>query len=103
MSASNWAVCPACLKAQDDLAKLLAKKAEDAYGTVTVAEFDAMRATAEQAAEAALNLRATFREDYEIYGAVAGTVVVDYSGHCTECDLGVDFKDEHPIPGVNDV
>lgn len=40
----------------------------------------------------------TFREDYEIWGAENGTVIVHYSGHCTECKAGIDFEHTHDIP-----
>jgi hypothetical protein len=39
----------------------------------------------------------TFREDYEIYGAQDGVVKVSYSGHCSRCGSGLDFKAEYPI------
>lgn len=43
----------------------------------------------------------TFRELYEFYGASSGVIKVDFSGHCTVCELALDFTDEHPIPGLD--
>lgn len=99
MSADNWAVCPRCMararKAEaDKLAEVMAS-----YGTVPVAEFDAARAAIKPVRDQDYR---TFREDYEIYGAEGGLVQVSYSGHCDVCGLSLDFKDEHPIPGVDE-
>lgn len=43
------------------------------------------------------NVDPTFREDYEIYGAEDGTVMVSYGGSCTTCHLTLDFKHEHNL------
>lgn len=46
--------------------------------------------------------RPLFREDYEIYGAEDGAVIVSYSGVCEECNLRLQFETTTPIPGVED-
>jgi len=43
------------------------------------------------------NMGETFREDYEIYGAEDGTVMVSYHGQCGECKTKLEFKHEHVI------
>lgn len=100
MSADNWAHCPKC--AAVAVAMFAAREAEieAMYGSVTIEQFDAAR-------EALTKYRAefdrrneTFREDYEIYGAENGVIIVDYSGQCTKCGLELHFKEEHPIPGA---
>jgi hypothetical protein len=98
VSASNWATCPRCLarakKAEaDHLAAVMAT-----YGEVPVEEFDQARAAIEP-----VNVRsyATFREDYEIYGAPTGTVTVSYGGSCGVCGLALAFKDVRPIEGAD--
>lgn len=97
MSANNWAVCPQCThrlaieveKAQGEL--------DAAYGKVTLAEFDALRADvdAKRALLASPTERVTFREDYEIYGADEALIGVDYRGSCKTCGLQVSFKHFH--------
>lgn len=99
MSADNWAVCPRCVARAkkteaDQLAKVVAT-----YGKIPVAEFDAARATIKPVRQVDYE---TFREDYEIHGASGGVVTVDYSGHCSKCGLGLNFKDDHPIPGADE-
>lgn len=95
MSADNWAICPQCRdRAQADRTARL-KEAFDAYGKVSPEEFEAMRAAADVPFDA--GKFQTFREDYEFYGASDGTITADYSGHCGVCDLGVDFRHEHPF------
>lgn len=93
VSADNWAICPRCLAAAFAAKAQLEAAAEAAYGAVPIQEFERLRAEAEKPVE----IRPTFREDYEIYGAEEGVVVVVYSGHCKVCSLGLDFKDEHPL------
>lgn len=79
MSASNWAPCPACVakeRAKIELAGLPPDDCVDPY------KFE------------------TFREDYEIYGAEDGTIVVDYSGWCQVCHIGLDFNTHHQFFGA---
>jgi len=52
---------------------------------------------AEEAVRATAH-RATFREDYQIYGAETGTVTVEYLGECHSCGLTLEFKDQRAIP-----
>jgi len=99
MSADNWAVCPRCVAhAKKTEAKQLAKVMAT-YGKVPVADFDAARAAIKPVEK---EVYRTFREDYEIYGASDGAVVVDYAGHCSKCGLGLSFKDQRPIPGAEE-
>ena len=88
MSASNWAICPKCKHDEENRITELRKRAAEAYGTIPVEEFDALRA----AAEIPEPSKQTFREDYKIYGAETGEVTVSYSGHCEVCGTGLDFE-----------
>lgn len=95
MSASNWAVCPRCFSRAraaeaEQLAAVMAT-----YGKVPVEEFDQARAAVTTPSPEDF---CTFREDYEIFGAKEGTVVVDYSGSCRQCGLELSFTDKHPLP-----
>lgn len=90
MSASNWAVCPRCLRRSVDeqeaaMARLTAAGLNDGSFTLTVRPAGP-----------------TFREDYEIHGADRGTVKVSYGGTCEACGLSVEFDHEHEIPGVDE-
>lgn len=89
MSADNWTTCPRCVargrdKADKELVDVMAL-----YGKIPVREFDEKRA-----ALSVFVPSDTFREDYEFYGGETGEVTYSYSGHCTECGLGVDFTGE---------
>ena len=93
MSADNWTTCPRCKdKHEANLSAMFAKVGE-AYGTVPVAEFDAMRA--EYDAARFTPLPANFREDYSFTGADEGEIVADYSGKCTVC--GLTARMEHTV------
>lgn len=98
MSADNWAMCPRCTAIAT--AKFEARDAaiQATYGTVPVNEFDAARNALADDRAAFDRRHATFREDYEIYGAETGVVTVSYSGSCTECRLELSFTEQHPIP-----
>lgn len=100
MSADNWAKCPRCQRALDGTVQTFAKRLTDAYGKVPAAEYTELQNKLAEAAVHAERGYATFREDYEIYGAETGTVTVSYSGSCRECGLGLSFDDKHEIPGV---
>ena len=69
------------------------------YGQVTAEKFDELRSALISPEEE--NFR-TFREDYEFWGAEEGVVKYEYSGHCTKCELGLDFDGRRPIPSVED-
>lgn len=95
MSASNWAICPACLnKAQTELERLY-QEIQASYGQLPLEEFDALRTR--HAAGINHDEFRTFREDYEFYGAEDGTVVATYSGHCQKCNVGTDFVHRAPF------
>ncbi len=104
MSADNWAVCPQCeSKAK---AEAQAKRAEvmASYGAVSVDEFDTARAAlVDEHAENFAEQFRTFRENYEIYGAETGEIMVHYSGGCGVCSLSCKFdtarKFFHPETG----
>ena len=95
MSADNWAQCPRCAALRQTAIRDLLAKAAQAYGNAPVAEFDQMRkAAADLECEAS---EPTFREDYEIFGAEAGEVVVSYGGSCARCGLSLKFDHFHPL------
>jgi len=97
MSADNWALCPRCT---DQLERDVvdAERAEIAADDAN--NLTAWREAHERTVEARLALHAaksTFREDYEIYGADDGTVIVTYGGECQTCGLDLEFRHEHPL------
>jgi len=95
MSADNWADCPRCDKNRDGLITETEVKVSESYGKVSVEEFDEMRAQLDRLRKGVLD--PTFREDYEIYGAEHGCVMVKYSGRCAECGLSLSFEHEYPL------
>ena len=101
MSADNWAYCPRCTQRGQAKLDKQATAVQASYGKIPVDEFDEAR---RQHAAAVLKFgqrERTFREDYEIYGADTGIVMVGYSGSCTKCGLILNFTDTHPIPGLD--
>lgn len=90
MSASNWAVCPRCFDQARRVFAVESAKLEETYGVVPLADFDAVRARLAPPNPEDFH---TFREDWEFYGAERGEVTADYSGHCSKCGLGLDFKE----------
>lgn len=100
MSASNWAVCPACKEHRRARAAAAHQVAAEAYGTLPIEQFDRLRAEAEHAAarvEEDSDSTRTFREDYEFYGADTGTVHASYRGSCITCGLSLSFQHEHVL------
>lgn len=95
MSADNWAICPRCQRDHAKTIEAAQEKARAAYGTLPVEEYERLAVEAQVIAKS--EVERTFREDYEIYGAEDGTIIVSYSGHCQNCNLGLDFKDERPF------
>lgn len=88
MSADNWAVCPRCWARAKAKADDEAETVRSLYGTVPVEEFDELRAGLVRPDPEDY---ATFREDYEFYGADEGEVTAEYKGHCNVCDLGAEL------------
>ena len=94
MSAANWAECPRCVAALDSAvaaaeeALLAADDANDlgawkeAHDLVTAARL------------ARADVKATFREDYEFYGAEEGEITASYSGECQTCGLAVNLREQ---------
>jgi hypothetical protein len=94
MSADNWTECPRCVAALDaavavaEEALLAADDANDlaawkeAHSLVTVARHNRAQ------------VKPTFREDYEFYGAEEGEVTASYSGECQACGLAVNFREQ---------
>jgi hypothetical protein len=98
MSDDNWAICPKCLDIAQHEAAKEHRRIMDLYGSVPVEEFDKLRDALKPIEPETYR---TFREDYEFYGAVSGEITASYSGHCTVCDLGLDFEDKRPFyPGL---
>lgn len=96
MSASNWAVCPRCVKRAETARAEQIAATGASYGKVPEQEYaEAVKAIRDVNPE---DYR-TFREDWEIYGASEGTVTVSYGGSCDKCGTHLEFTDRHAIPG----
>lgn len=95
MSASTWQVCPRCTARAQQPAIEAIQRMTDAYGHVTMDEFEALR---EQAASITPEpLTPTFRETYSVTGVSDSRIVFIYSGLCSVCGLTVGFNDEHAV------
>jgi len=95
MSADNWDICPKCVANAVEELEARKAKVQEAYGKVSIEEFEAMRADTPETVDPE-DFR-TFREDYEFWGARDGVVHASYKGHCKECGTDLGFKSDHPI------
>lgn len=98
VSADNWTHCPRCKynKKKDYEEKVENLRA--CYGTVSLDEFEKRTKAVERCTPTENNLNAeTFREDYEFYAAETGTLKIEYTGNCQECDLLCTFTHEVPF------
>lgn len=97
MSADRWSVCPRCKRRRQAKANAAAEDAREAYGKVSVEEFDRLRAAAETLQRGVTEADLTFREDYQVTGIEDEEVAVSYFGRCTTCGLEVAFEHRHPV------
>jgi len=101
VSADNWAGCPRCKAGNVDEVLRLEDALRQAYGKVSLEDYQKIQAQLTIAREDDDHLRdggrRNFREDYEIYGAEDGVIKLDYSGSCTKCGLRVSFDFEKPF------
>jgi hypothetical protein len=97
MSADNWAVCPRCKLNEENAIKALDYRIEKEYGKISIDDFLVLRNEAQQRREGLPLQKATFREDYEIFGAEDGAIEINYSGSCKCCGLSMKFTDYRPM------
>lgn len=91
MSANNYRICPKCQAAEASRCEAARVKADKAYGVVTPAEFDALRAEA-----VPRELEETLAEYYEL-GIRRGQFSVNYSAGCQTCGFRFKFEAK-PVP-----
>jgi predicted Zn-ribbon and HTH transcriptional regulator len=92
VGANNWRVCPNCKdKAILEQTRRL-NEAESAYGTVSAEEYLKLR----QAAEKAIEIEDSLREDWEIGLREDGLFFVSYGASCEECGFKFTFSKEEP-------
>lgn len=98
MSADNWAQCPQCKIADTDRAEKLDKAAAEAYGLVSAAAWDELRAEARAFRNSLTDddRCSTLREDYHV-GIQDGEFSVGYRGGCTRCGFLFEYKHEKKI------
>lgn len=77
MSADRCVMCPACT----------ARELDKSINHITAEDLD-------------YGEDGEFEERYEFY-IDHGNVFVEYSGDCRDCGYSVEFKHEHPLPGVD--
>lgn len=96
MSADNWAKCPRCADTDTAEIKELENDLRDSYGKVSLEEYENLQTQIEEAKYQIKqnSAKATFREDYEIYGAETGILTISYRGVCNMCGLSNKINEE---------
>src|SRR5258708_6440644 len=96
MSADNWANCPRCAYINLNEIQKLEEYVKDSYGKVNLEDYELLvEQLADVKHEKAQKIgSATFREDYEFYGAETGTLQISYRGQCTKCGLSHKIHEE---------
>lgn len=97
MSADNWTTCPECRRLKDAKRQKLIKKAEEAYGKVSAAEYQRLLAEARVAVAPGTDEpedNTTLREDYEIGVNTDGVLEISYGCSCRECGFSFSYKNE---------
>lgn len=97
MSADRWSWCPRCKRRRQAKADAAAQDVKEAYGTVSIEEFDRLRTAAEVLQLDVEDADPSFREDFEVTGIEDEEVVVGYYGRCQVCGLEVAFDYRHPV------
>jgi hypothetical protein len=92
MGANNWALCPGCKRNEEERQAALKEKANAVYSTILPEEFTRLISEA----LAPIQLKETFREDYEI-GIYGDEFFIDYIGSCSKCGLEKKFKHSEKI------
>lgn len=96
MSADNWTRCPQCDVNNKAKAEKMDETAAKAYGVVSAAAWDELRAEA-RAFRKSMENNESLREDYEI-GIYKEKFSVGYSGHCATCGFDFQYKHEEKVP-----
>lgn len=93
MSADAWQECPRCVAKGTMAYREARRRADEAYGKVSVAQWRVLDETAHSLKP---ELRDTLREDYEI-GMYKGVFTIDYHASCTECDFTFSHVLKEPV------
>lgn len=88
MSASNWQQCPRCLKEAHLEKGAREKKAEEAYGKASPAEYNLL---IKEAAKP-VKTEDTLREDWELGVNSDGLFEVSYYCSCERCGFKYQYK-----------
>lgn len=91
MSADGLKTCPRCAAEHKRAIQAADAAVADLIYRQGSAE-EILRATDDRTKLKARKPEATFREDYEFYGAEDGTIVADYGGECQACGLTARLK-----------
>lgn len=100
MSADRWSVCPRCALRQEKKRAKSAATLEAKYGKVDLREWEKLRAKHLHLIDR--EMKATFREDFEVLPLDGDEVIFQYSGSCKECKLTTKFEYTNITQGVRD-
>jgi hypothetical protein len=97
VNASNWAVCPKCLRKRREAVAKAEKKSSDSYGKVSKEAYQSLHKKAADLASE--GQEPTLQEDYELGIYEDGSFYVRYTANCEQCSFGHRFvHDEQVIP-----
>ena len=92
MSASNWAICPACQKNRENEIDEFEIKINDSYGKVPTKEYLELVAKSESLEAVINNPSLDLREYYEIGIDDNGEFYVIYNSSCEVCKFSYDYR-----------
>lgn len=95
MSASNWDVCPKCVKAKEAADQKAKADVDAAYGKMKAADYlDLLKKTEAKCEEA---VPQTLREDWELGISSECKFYVIYKAECRECGFSHSYRHEQAI------
>lgn len=96
MYAMNFLSCPNCRKIEKENDEAEQKKIDDLYGKIPVEEWLKMRD--EYMNRTPVAAKTSLREEFDLFGADAGTFSLNYRCECTVCGMKFSHTCNEPIP-----
>lgn len=100
MNVMNFLACPNCKQIQKDRDSDAQKELDALYGQIPQEEWAAKRDEVMNRESA--SLKPSLREQYDLFGADAGKLTLNYRCNCSVCGMSYSYSVEQdiPLPGV---